>query len=117
VAALLDCVRMGMRHARENISTSSSPTSVPACRGAVDRLFAMLYEDFRGQAHLLLRLGPRHTLCTTELVNETWLRLSGRSLPVADRVHFFNTAARAMRSCSSTARAIATRTSATAARR
>jgi len=65
--------------------------------GAADRLFALLYEDFRAQAHLLLRLGPRHTLCTTELVNETWLRLSGRSLPVADRVHFFNTAARAMR--------------------
>lgn len=65
--------------------------------GASDRLFALLYEDFRGQAHRLLRLGPRHTLCTTELVNETWLRLSGRSLPVADRVHFFNVAALAMR--------------------
>lgn len=65
--------------------------------GASDRLFALLYEDFRKQARVLLRLGHTHTLCTTELVNETWLRLSGRSLSVADREHFFNIAAQAMR--------------------
>lgn len=64
---------------------------------ATDRLFALLYEDFRSQAHLLLRVGPRQTLCTTELVNETWLRLSGRTLSVESRRHFFNLAARAMR--------------------
>lgn len=65
--------------------------------GAADRLFAMLYEEFREQAHMLLRIGPRHTLCTTELVNETWLRLSGRALSVESRRHFFNVAACAMR--------------------
>jgi RNA polymerase sigma factor (TIGR02999 family) len=65
--------------------------------GAADRLFALLYEDFRDQAHRLLRAGPRQTLCTTELVNETWLRLSGRSLSVESRRHFFNLAACAMR--------------------
>ncbi|HEU4664137.1 MAG TPA: ECF-type sigma factor [Dokdonella sp.] len=64
---------------------------------ATDRLFAMLYDDFRSQAHRLLRFGPRQTLCTTELVNETWLRLSGRTLSVESRQHFFNLAARAMR--------------------
>ena len=36
---------------------------------ASDRLFAMLYEEFRSKAHMLLRVGPRQTLCTTELVN------------------------------------------------
>ena len=64
---------------------------------ATDRLFAMLYDDFRAQAHVLLRVGPRQTLCTTELVNETWLHLSGRTLSVESRRHFFNLAARAMR--------------------
>lgn len=65
--------------------------------GAADRLFAILYEEFRAHAHVLLRVGPRQTLCTTELVNETWLRLNGRSLSVESRPHFFNLAARAMR--------------------
>ncbi len=69
-------------------------TGVP---GAADRLFVLLYEDFRDQARMLLRVGPRQTLCTTELVNETWLRLSGRSLSVENRLHFFNLAGRAMR--------------------
>lgn len=64
---------------------------------ATDRLFGLLYEDFRSQAHRLLRVGPRQTLCTTELVNETWLRLKGRTLAVEDRRHFFNLASRAMR--------------------
>jgi RNA polymerase sigma factor (TIGR02999 family) len=64
---------------------------------ASDRLFAMLYEDFRVQARVLLRVGPRQTMCTTELVNETWLRLNGRALSVESRHHFFNLAARAMR--------------------
>jgi RNA polymerase sigma factor (TIGR02999 family) len=64
---------------------------------ATDRLFALLYHDFRSQAHRLLRVGPRQTLCTTELVNETWLRLKGRTLAVEDRCHFFNLASRAMR--------------------
>jgi len=64
---------------------------------ATDRLFGLLYDDFHSQAHRLLRVGPRQTLCTTELVNETWLRLKGRTLAVEDRRHFFNLASRAMR--------------------
>ena len=65
--------------------------------GATDRLFSLLYDEFRAQAHMLLRLGQRHTLCATELVNETWLRISGRALPVSTSAHFFNIAAQAMR--------------------
>ncbi|HWU51664.1 MAG TPA: ECF-type sigma factor, partial [Tahibacter sp.] len=64
---------------------------------ASDRLFALLYEELRAQAHLVLRIGVRQTLCTTELVNETWLRLSGRALPVESRRHYCNLVARAMR--------------------
>lgn len=64
---------------------------------AGDRLFALLYDDFRVRAHGMLRAGPRQTICTTELVNEAWLRLHGHRLPVASRAHFCNLAARAMR--------------------
>lgn len=64
---------------------------------ASDRLFARLYEEFKSKAHVLLRVGPRQTLCTTELVNETWMRLHGRIAPVENRAHFCNLAARAMR--------------------
>lgn len=65
--------------------------------GAGDRLYARLYEEFRAKAHVLLRVGPRQTLCTTELVNETWMRLHGKMQPVENRAHFCNLAARAMR--------------------
>ena len=64
---------------------------------ASDRLFALLYEEFRSQAHKLLRIGSRQTLCTTELVNEAWLRLNGRALSVESRRHFFNLVSQAMR--------------------
>ncbi len=64
---------------------------------ASGRLYAALYDEFHRKAHFLLRSGARQTLCTTELVNETWLRLHGRSMQAATRVHFFNIAAMAMR--------------------
>lgn len=64
---------------------------------ASDRLFARLYDEFKSRAHLMLRAGPRQTLCTTELVNETWMRLQGRALSIENRAHFSNLAARAMR--------------------
>lgn len=64
---------------------------------ASDELFALLYAEFRSKAHRMLHFGPRQTLCTTELVNETWLRLHGRVQPVENRAHFCNLAARAMR--------------------
>lgn len=64
---------------------------------AASRLYALLYEEFHRKAHFLLRSGARQTLCTTELVNETWLRLQGRPMQAATRVHFFNIASLAMR--------------------
>jgi RNA polymerase sigma factor (TIGR02999 family) len=64
---------------------------------AGEQLFALLYREFHAQAHRLLRRGPRQTWCTTELVNETWLRLRGRQLAVENRAHYVNLAAKAMR--------------------
>lgn len=81
--------------------TDTISNMLDAMRGgdaaAGDRLYARLYEEFKAKAHVLLRVGPRQTLCTTELVNETWMRLHGRMQPVENRAHFCNLAARAMR--------------------
>lgn len=64
---------------------------------ANDALFGLLYDDFKQRAHAVLRLGDRNTLCTTELVNEAWLRLRGHPISAASRAHYCNIAARAMR--------------------
>jgi RNA polymerase sigma factor (TIGR02999 family) len=68
-------------------------------RGATDRLFAAVYEDLRHIAHR--QLAPRRgakTLNTTALVHEAYLKLVDRSrISPQDRMHFFATAARAMR--------------------
>lgn len=92
-------VLRGMTSAMSDTDTISG--MLDAMRGgdaaAGDRLYARLYEEFKAKAHVLLRVGPRQTLCTTELVNETWMRLHGRMQPVENRAHFCNLAARAMR--------------------
>lgn len=66
---------------------------------ARDRLFDLVYEYLRVQARRALRHERgEHTLGTTDLVHEAYLRLVA---PAAgewrDRTHFFATAARAMR--------------------
>ena len=65
--------------------------------GAGDQLFSLLYEELKNKARILLRVGHAQTLSTTELVNETYMRLHGNTLPLESRAHFFNLAARAMR--------------------
>jgi RNA polymerase sigma factor (TIGR02999 family) len=64
---------------------------------ALNRLVALLYVDLRRLAQRLQR-GQSHTLDTTSLVHECYLRFlnSGR-LALNDRAHFFNLAARVMR--------------------
>lgn len=66
---------------------------------AFDRLFPLVYEEMRRVAHRQLgRERSEHTLGTTALVHETYLRLvDQRRAQVADRSHFFAIAARAMR--------------------
>jgi RNA polymerase sigma factor (TIGR02999 family) len=67
--------------------------------GAMDRLFPLVYEELRRVAQRALR-GERtgHTLGTTGLVHETYLRLVDQTrLEYRDRGHFYGIAARAMR--------------------
>ena len=68
-------------------------------RGALDRVFSVLYPDLRRIAHARLRAqgGVAH-LETTALVHESFLRLVGAAeLKLTDRKHFFTYAAKTMR--------------------
>jgi RNA polymerase sigma factor (TIGR02999 family) len=66
---------------------------------ALAELTPLVYEELRGLAHH--QLGgqrPNHTLQTTALVNEAYLRLADQTNPRwQNRAHFFAVAARAMR--------------------
>lgn len=66
---------------------------------ALDHLLPLVYDELRRVAHRQrLRQRPSETLCTTALVHEAYLRLSGReSLAWENKTHFFHLAARAMR--------------------
>jgi RNA polymerase sigma factor (TIGR02999 family) len=68
-------------------------------REALDRLFPLVYEELRRIAHRQLgRERAEHTLGTTALVHETYLKLVDQTrVQWADRAHFFSVAARAMR--------------------
>jgi RNA polymerase sigma factor (TIGR02999 family) len=66
---------------------------------ALGELTPLVYEELRRLAHH--HMGgqrPDHTLQTTALVNEAYLRLAGQTNPSwQNRAHFFAVAARAMR--------------------
>ena len=66
---------------------------------ALDRLAPLVYDELRRIAHRhMKREAAGHTLQTTALVNEAYLKLAGQ--PSADwesRRHFFGVAARVMR--------------------
>jgi RNA polymerase sigma-70 factor (ECF subfamily) len=66
---------------------------------ALTKLTPLVYEDLRRLAHHYMDgQRPDHTLQTTALVNEAYLRLADQTNPRwQDRVHFFAVAARAMR--------------------
>jgi RNA polymerase sigma factor (TIGR02999 family) len=67
--------------------------------GALDRLVPLVYEELRRLAHYHMN-GERagHTLQTTALVNEVYLRLAGiKGLQWRDRAHFFAMAGTLMR--------------------
>lgn len=68
-------------------------------RVAFDRLFAVVYTELRGIAHRQLRRFSAETLDTTSLVHEAYLKFSRQAeWSVANRVHFYRLASRAMRS-------------------
>jgi RNA polymerase sigma factor (TIGR02999 family) len=66
---------------------------------ALDRLVPIVYKELRKLAHHHLRQErDGHTLQTTALVHEVYIRLCGRQEPQwNDRAHFFAVAARMMR--------------------
>ena len=68
-------------------------------RGALDRAFPLVYEELRRLAHHQLRReSDGHTLSTTALVHEAYIRLVDQKRSAwRDRSHFFAIAATAMR--------------------
>lgn len=68
-------------------------------RQALDRVFPLVYDELRRIAHRQLQLErDGHTLVTTALVNEAYMRLVDITrVEWRDRVHFLSMAARAMR--------------------
>ena len=67
--------------------------------GAEEELLPLVYEDLRRLAHRAMRgERPGHTLQTTALVHEAYMRLRGAaSESWESRAHFLRVAARAMR--------------------
>lgn len=68
-------------------------------QSALDRLIPVVYEELRQQAkRYLKREGPGHTLQTTAVVHEAYLRLvDQRSTRWQNRAQFFGIAAQLMR--------------------
>jgi RNA polymerase sigma factor (TIGR02999 family) len=72
------------------------------CHGdhnALEKLTPLVYEELRRLAHRYMEgQRPDHTLQTTALVNEAYLRLADQRRPsFVNRSHFFAVAAKAMR--------------------
>jgi RNA polymerase sigma factor (TIGR02999 family) len=65
----------------------------------VQKVFPLLYDEFRKRAANLMRDERReHTLQPTEIVNEVWIGLhNSKKLEIRDRKHFFTLSARIMR--------------------
>lgn len=68
-------------------------------RAALDKVIALVYGELRSLAkHFMRQERPDHTLQTTALINEAYLRLVRyREIEWQDRAHFFKIAAREMR--------------------
>jgi RNA polymerase sigma factor (TIGR02999 family) len=68
-------------------------------RAVLDRLFPVIYQELRRIAHRRLNAErTSHTLGTTALVNEAYLKLVDQTrVNWSDRAHFFAVAANAMR--------------------
>src|SRR5215471_13954790 len=66
---------------------------------ALDQLTPLIYAELRRRAHNYMKNErPGHTLQTTALVHEAWLRLADVSqVDWKDRAHFFAVAAQMMR--------------------
>ena len=81
------------------LKEAASYTATPPGRATMDALVPLLYDELRRIAHYRLRAEQTgHTLETTGLVHEAYLRLAGSErLELADRAHLLAVAAQAMR--------------------
>jgi len=81
------------------LKEAASHTAPPPGRATIDALVPLLYDELRRIAHYRLRAEQTgHTLETTGLVHEAYLRLAGSErLELADRAHLLAVAAQAMR--------------------
>jgi RNA polymerase sigma factor (TIGR02999 family) len=78
--------------------TALCGTGDPGDPRTVNRLVPLIYDELREMAHRQLRReGSEHTLQTTALVHEAYLRLAGTDVVGRGRAYFFAAAARAMR--------------------
>jgi RNA polymerase sigma factor (TIGR02999 family) len=88
-----------MRGQPPSESIDPRPSQPEATTEAQDKLVPVVYDELRRVAHRQLaseRTG--HTLSTTALVHETYLRLlDQKTVQWSDRAHFFAIATRAMR--------------------
>jgi len=68
-------------------------------QSALEKLTPLVYAELKRLAHYYMEgQSPDHTLQTTALVNEAYLRFAGQSKPsFANRSHFLAVAAKAMR--------------------
>jgi len=78
-------------------STNAAPAGTNP--GVAESLFPLLYDELRRIAHRQLGLErPGHTLCTTALVHEAYMKLADQTrAQFASRAHFLAVAAQAMR--------------------
>ena len=74
---------------------------INGCNGdqaALDQLMPFVQDELRRLArHYMQRERPNHTLQTTALINEAYLRLVDQHVSWQNRAHFFGIAARLMR--------------------
>jgi RNA polymerase sigma factor (TIGR02999 family) len=76
-----------------------APQNAQAQRAALDHMWSLVHGELRRAAHGKLALErPGHTLSTTALVHETYLKLAAqREVRWEDKAQFFALSARAMR--------------------
>lgn len=83
----------------EEITVMLRALNAETSRATLDTLLPLVYDELHRQAHRYLR-GERgnHTLQTTALINEAYLRLVGqKSVEWQNRAHFFAISANMMR--------------------
>jgi len=90
--------RDSVEHPGEEI-TSLLQACASGENDAFDRLIPLVYDDLRAIAHRRLRLErPDHTLNTTAIVHEAYLKLVDQATASwRDRAHFFAVSARVIR--------------------